>query len=43
MILVVDSHLRMQEHSDCTNHPMLPVVWGDDRDALDAETNKDAK
>jgi hypothetical protein len=24
-----------QEHSDCANHPMLPVVGGDDCDALD--------
>jgi len=24
----------MQEHSDRANHPMLPVVRGDDGDAL---------
>ena len=35
MILIVGPYLRGQEHSDCANHPMLPVVWGDDCDALD--------
>src|ERR1017187_10333028 len=35
MALIVGPYLRVQEHSDCTNHPMLPVVSGDDRDALD--------
>jgi hypothetical protein len=35
MIPVVGPYLWMQEHSDRANHPMLPVVSGDDRDALD--------
>jgi hypothetical protein len=35
MILIVGPYLRVQEHSDCAIHPMLPVVWGDDCDALD--------
>jgi hypothetical protein len=32
---IVGSYLRMQEHSNCAYHPMLPVMRGDDSDALD--------
>jgi hypothetical protein len=32
--LVIGLHLRMQKHSDRAKQPMLPVVRGDDRDAL---------
>src|ERR1035438_4987867 len=32
--LVVGFHLRMNEHSDRANQPMLPFVTGDDGDAL---------
>lgn len=32
---IVGSYLRMQEHPDCAYHPMLPVVCGNDSDALD--------
>jgi hypothetical protein len=32
--LIVGSYLRMQENSDRANQPMLPVVPGDDCDAL---------
>ena len=32
--LIVGSYLRVQENSDRANQPMLPVVPGDDCDAL---------
>jgi hypothetical protein len=32
--LIVGSYLWMKEHSDRANQPMLPVVRGDDRNAL---------
>src|SRR5664279_2790437 len=32
--LIIGSYLRMQEHSDRANHPMLPVVCSDDGDAF---------
>ena len=35
MALIVGSYLRMDENSDFANQPMLPVMRGDDRDALD--------
>jgi hypothetical protein len=34
--LIVGPHLRMQEHSDRTNQPMLPVMSSDDRYTLDS-------
>ena len=33
--LIVGPHLRMQEHSDRTNQPVLPVMSSNDRYALD--------
>ncbi len=32
--LIVGACLRMDENSDCANQPMLPVMRGDDCDAL---------